>query len=76
MHEPRSEEERHAPAVVQADDPAHACLQSEGGKLTGSTRATLRVPQLLSGHGGLSVTPAMEAGVADHLWDLSELSAA
>ena len=27
-------------------------------------------------HGKLRVTPAMEAGVADHVWDLTEIAAA
>jgi len=65
--EPENENE-HAPLHL-----AHECLFTEDREPRRDGRALLHVVQLRQDSPELRVTPAMEAGIADHVWSLDEI---
>ena len=52
---------------------ADECLQQEGGEPRGRLRSTSMWYNFGRMHQTLRVTPAMEAGVADHDWTVEEI---
>ena len=48
-------------------------FSKEVGEPVGRILPALRLLQLLPIHRSLRVTPAMEAGITDHIWEISEL---
>ena len=68
-------EERDAAAVVQV-----TCLTYAFSRKVENLRAALALhfayDNFCRVHSSLKVTPAMENGITDHIWDLSELIAA
>ena len=54
--------------VYAADERFHKKLENLKRR-----RAALRLLQLLPRHSSLRVTPAMEAGLTDHVWTVAEL---
>lgn len=61
--------------MVQAVDEVDLCLFKAMGKPESSPGAAFCALHFCRIHGSLRVTQAMEAEVADHAWDLSELLA-
>jgi hypothetical protein len=51
------------------------CIQQESRESRAHARSVLHVLQLLPDSQTLRVTPAMEAGITDHVWELSEVIA-
>ncbi len=52
---------------------AHECLQQEVGEPLGRCRAWFAFYNFCRVHKSLRVTPAMAAGIADHVWSVREL---
>jgi hypothetical protein len=65
---------------LRAGDPAgiaknHDPFNSDGGYPILKNARMVPVPDFCRIHGSLRVTPAMEAGLADHVWNLEEVIA-
>lgn len=65
---------RISPANVDAqNDAAYECLLKEVAQSQGRIRALLSALHVCRIHSSLRVTPAMEAGITDHIWTITEL---
>jgi hypothetical protein len=64
--------------IMDVDAPVYPLDQrlfKEGGESRPQRRAALHAPNYCRIHQTLRVTPAMQAGITDHVWELEELVA-
>ncbi len=68
-------QKRNAAPVAQTAHAANVCVLEKVGQSESAARAAFRAHNLCRIHGSLRITPAMAAGIADHVWKLEELIA-
>jgi hypothetical protein len=59
--------------LVQAVDQADLCVLKKVGESESGLGPALLLLQMCRVHGSLRITPAMAAGIADHVWMIDEL---
>jgi hypothetical protein len=59
--------------ILWVGHPPHICILEKVGESRSGTGTTLSYYNFCRIHGALRVTPAIEAGITDHLWAMDEL---